>query len=109
MGAVMNAGAVLIAALSVGAYLVAGEAAVVAVVLAGVTGLAWRVAVTSRPRPARATRRERNAPRPLPDGRWDGPSGGRSGARIAEVGGSGVRIGHQRDADVVHDERRQRQ
>ncbi len=112
MGAVVNAGAVLIAALSVGGYLIAGEAAVVAVVLVGVMGLTWRVAVTSRPRPPRAARQERNAPRPLPDGRWAGPSGGRSGARRGRTegaGGSGVLIGHQGDADVVHDEGRQRQ
>ncbi len=116
MGAVVNAVAVLIAALSVGAYVVAGEMAVLLVVMAGVGGLAWRVAVTSRPRPLRMVRRGRRAPRSAPDGRWAGPSGARkrlSGARDgwsgARKGRSGVRIGHERDAHVVDDEGGQRQ
>ncbi|GHG79593.1 hypothetical protein GCM10018779_60450 [Streptomyces griseocarneus] len=80
----MTIAAVLTAVLCVGGYVLLGEIAVVAVVLAGVGGLTWRVAVASRPRPPRMGR----APR--------------AGAPL-----SGVRIGHQGDAHVVRDEGRQ--
>ncbi|MFK8848796.1 hypothetical protein [Streptomyces sp. Ac-502] len=43
--------AVFAAALCVGGFLVGGTTAVVALVLAGVTALAWQVAAASRPRP----------------------------------------------------------
>lgn len=78
--------AVLVAALCVGSYVVAGEAAVLAVVLPSVAGLACKTAATSRPRPLRRAVRARRAPR-----------------------ASGVRIGDQRNAHIVHGERRQRQ
>lgn len=77
----------LVAVMCVGGYVLAGEAAVVALVLAAVGSLAWRVAVASRPRPLRG------------------------GARRRSPGdaASGVRIGHQRDAHVVRDEGGQRE
>ncbi|MEV8479003.1 hypothetical protein [Streptomyces sp. NPDC051173] len=51
MLAVMKLLAVLVGALCVGGYVIVGEIAVVLVVLAAIGGLAWRVAVASRPRP----------------------------------------------------------
>ncbi|MBP2404835.1 hypothetical protein SNS2_3458 [Streptomyces netropsis] len=86
IGVVAKLMATLVAALCVGGFLVAGEVAVLAVVLTGVGALTWRVAVASRPRPPRRSRQARLAP-----------------------GVSGVRIGHQRDAHVMHDEGRQRE
>lgn len=62
-------------ALCVAGYLVGGETAVVGVVLAVVAALTWQVAAASRPRPPRGMGRR-----------------------------SAVVVGHQRDADVVHDE-----
>lgn len=79
----MTVAALLVGALSVVGYVLVGEIAVLAVVVAGVGGLTWRVAAASRPRPTRGERRTRS---------------GVSGV-------SGVRIGHQRDAHVVGDER----
>lgn len=76
----MTVAALLVAVLSVAGYVLVGEIAVLAVVVAGVGGLTWRVAAASRPRP---------------------PRGGR-GTGCAR---SGVRIGHQRDAHIVRDER----
>lgn len=75
-------------------FLAGGPLAVFVVVAAGVAALTWRVSVASRPA------------RPL---------GGRSargvGARVTGAGvrvrGSGVLVGHQGDADIVHDEGRQ--
>ncbi len=92
----MTIAAVLTALLCVGGYVLIGEPAVVAVVLAGVGGLAWRVAAASRPRPPRMGR----APRA------GAPSSGASGVSDAS-GVSGVRIGHEGDAHIVRDERRQ--
>lgn len=95
----MAIAAVLTALLCVGGYVLIGEPAVVAVVLAGVGGLAWRVAAASRPRPPRMGR----APRA------GAPSSGDLG--VSDVSGvsgaSGVRIGHEGDAHIVRDERRQ--
>ncbi len=88
--AVLNVSAVLVAALCVGGYLLAGEAAVLAVVLAAIGVLAWKVAATSRPRPLRGGSRAHRAPRP-------------------SVSSSVVRIRHQGDADVVHRKGGQRQ
>ncbi|GHF61069.1 hypothetical protein GCM10010218_48250 [Streptomyces mashuensis] len=73
--------AAVVAVLCVAGYVLAGEIAVLAVVVAGVTGLMWSVAAASRPRPRVRRRRAGRA--------------------------SGVRIGHQRDAHVVRDEGRQ--
>ncbi|MEU5419053.1 hypothetical protein ACFY1P_03350 [Streptomyces sp. NPDC001407] len=87
--AVMKLLAVLTGALCVGGYVIVGELAVLLVVLAGVGGLTWRVAVASRPRPL-------------------GAAGAVRAARPAR-GRSGVRIGDERDAHVVDDEGRQRQ
>ncbi|GGP53466.1 hypothetical protein GCM10010214_28340 [Streptomyces abikoensis] len=70
----MTVAALLVAVLSVAGYVFVGEVAVLAVVVAGVGGLTWRVAAASRPRPPRGGRGARRAP---------------SGSR------SGVRIGHQ--------------
>ncbi|GAA0392296.1 hypothetical protein GCM10010357_11330 [Streptomyces luteireticuli] len=92
MGAAAHALVALIGAVCVGSYVLAGELAVLVVVLASVGGLTWRVAAASRPRPLR----------------W-----GRHGRPVSEMSGvsgvSGVRIRHQGDAHVVHDEGRQRQ
>ncbi|GHC66960.1 hypothetical protein GCM10010507_51120 [Streptomyces cinnamoneus] len=95
MIAALNVLAVLVAGLCVGGYVLAGELAVLTVVLAGVGSLAWRVAAASRPRPGRA----RRSPGAL---RFPGVH------RSSGVS-SGVRIGHERDAHVVGDERGQRE
>lgn len=87
MRAALHGAVVLAAAVCVGGFLLGGTAVVLALVLAGVAALTWQVAAASRPRP-----------------RW-----GRIAGSAAVVPGpaSGVRIGHQRDADVVHDEGRE--
>lgn len=91
MGAAANVVALLVAALCVGGYVLAGELAVLAVVGAGVGALAWRVSAASRPRPG-------------------GRARGLPGALFrAGRPASGVRIGHQRDAHVVRDEGGQRE
>ncbi len=74
MRGIVNASAVVVAALCVVSFLLGGGAAVLGVVLAVVAVVAWRVAAASRPRPPRERR---------------GPSG---------------RMGHHRDADVVRHE-----
>ncbi|GHF16047.1 hypothetical protein GCM10010359_16890 [Streptomyces morookaense] len=58
MGGVVYA---LLAVLCVAGYVIAGEIAVLAVAVAGIGGLAWRVAVASKPRPLRRVRRGRGA------------------------------------------------
>ncbi|GAA2726005.1 hypothetical protein GCM10010315_59260 [Streptomyces luteosporeus] len=79
----MFLGALVVAALCVAGFVLAGEVAVLVVVVAGVGGLAWRVGAASRPRPPRRG----SSARPL----------------------SRVRIGHERDAHVVRDEGGQRE
>ncbi|AZQ73234.1 hypothetical protein EKH77_20260 [Streptomyces luteoverticillatus] len=49
----MTVAALLVAVLSVTGYVFVGEVGVLAVVVAGVAGLTWRVAAASRPRPPR--------------------------------------------------------
>ncbi|GAA3047825.1 hypothetical protein GCM10020000_30010 [Streptomyces olivoverticillatus] len=95
MGAAANVVALLVAALCVGGYVLAGELAVLAVVGAGVGALAWRVSAASRPRPG-------GRARGLPGALF------RVGFRAGRPA-SGVRIGHQRDAHVVRDEGGQRE
>lgn len=51
----------LLAMLCVAGYVIAGEIAVLAVAVAGIGGLAWRVAAASKPRPLGRVRRERGA------------------------------------------------
>lgn len=78
-----------VAAAVVLGFLAGGAFVVFVVVSAGVAVLAWRVAVASRP------------PRP--------PGMRRARPRARGYWGSGVLVGHQRDADVVHDESRERE
>ncbi len=90
MRTVLHGAVVLAAAACVGGFLLGGTAVVLALVLAGVAALTWQVAAASRPRP-----------------RGDRGAGGAGSARLAPEVVSDVRIGDQRDAHVVHDERRQ--
>lgn len=82
MRGIVNGLAVVVAVLCVVGFLVGGGAAVLGVVLAVVTLVAWQVAAASRPRPLRVE--------PL----GEGTAGWRPSARI----------GHQRDAHIVRDE-----
>lgn len=86
----MHGAVVLAAAVCIGGYLAGGTAVVLALVLAGVAALTWQVAAASRPRP-----------------RWGRIAGGGGTAAGGPAPVSGVRIGHQRDAHVVHDEGRE--
>ncbi len=82
--------ALVTAVLCLAGYPLGGVPVVLGAVAAGITVLTWRVAVASRP------------PRPL------GKRGGGSGAKGApEAKRSAVLIRDQRDAHVVHDERRE--
>lgn len=77
MRSTVNVLALLVAALCVVAFLVGGATAVLGVVVVGVAAVTCKVAAASKPRPLRVSRSKRSA----------------------------VLIGHQRDPDVVHDER----
>ncbi|GGU77985.1 hypothetical protein GCM10010211_49920 [Streptomyces albospinus] len=95
MRPIIHGYAAVAAALCVGGFLVGGGALVSALVVAGVGLLTWQVAAASRPRP-------RWRGRPV-----GGPAGGSGVPAVRGRAASGVRIRHERDADVVHDEGRQ--
>ncbi len=97
MRPVVHGYAALAAVLCVAGFMLGGGMLVTALVVAGLALLTWRVAAASRPRAG-----------------WRGVAAGRPGRHpavpFAQVRpASGMRIRHERDADVVHDERRERE
>ncbi len=97
MRSVVHGYAALAAALCVAGFLLGGGMLVTALVVAGLAVLTWRVAAASLPRAG-----------------WRGAVAGRPSRRpavpFAQVRpASAMCIRHQRDADVMHDERRKRE
>lgn len=100
MRSTFNVLAFVVASLCVAGFLIGGAAVVLGVVVVGVAALTCKVAAASKPRPLRRSRSR-------------GLRGSGRKARSASLEGgwwetgerSAVLIGHQRDPDIVHDER----